>query len=434
MSPRIAFTAVLLLIPIFMPMAFAAELTFELTFNQALSAALQQSPALAASAARQESSRQMLIPAAELPDPTLNFGIESLPIEGMDRFRVNGDFMTMRRIGFMQEVPHRAKREAESGIAEAQLALVSAQQNLSALQVLQQTADAWIRHYSAERKLAALDMVLAENALQLQTVQASIAGGSGSAVDSITVRQEAAALHNRRDELLEQREQSVAALRARIGELADVPPGGKPPEWQVDGDHLNSSLHQHAELALLEPGLKLLDAEIARAEADRKPDWAVGVAYARRARDFEDMLMLEFSIDLPLFANRRQSPRIAAREAEKRAVEADVELMRREHAAMIEADLARQRRLERTLQRQRDTVVPLAREQAELLLASWRGNQGSLTDVIDARAAVLESELALLALEEELTLLRVQLHLTYNSDAISRQLGFTGHLQETSHE
>lgn len=430
MSTRIAFAAVLLLIRITMPTAIAAELTF----NQALSAALQQSPALAANAARQESGRQLLIPAAELPDPTLNFGIENLPIEGMDRFRFHGDFMTMRRIGFMQEVPHRAKREAESGIAEAQLALVSAQQNLSILQVLQQTSDAWIRHYSAERKIALLDAVLAENTLQLQAVQAALAGGNGSAVDSVMVRQEAATLHNRRDELLEQRERAVAALRARIGDLADVPLSGEPPEWQVDGDHLSSSLHQHAELALLEPGLKLLDAEIARAEANRKPDWSVGVAYARRARDFEDMLMLEFSIDLPLFANRRQSPRIAARQAEKRAIEADVELMRREHAAMVEADLASQRRLERALQRQRDTVVPLAREQAELLLAAWRGNQGSLTEVIAARAAVLESQLALLSLEEELTLLRVQLHLTYNSDAISNQLSHIEQLQETTHE
>lgn len=431
MSIRIALTAVLLLTSIITPAAFAAA---ELTFEQALRAAMHQSPALAANAARQESGRQMIVPAAELPDPTLNFGIENLPIEGMDRFRFNGDFMTMRRIGFMQQVPHRAKREAESGIAKAQLDLISAQQNLSTLQVLQQTADAWIRRHSAERKLAALDTVLAENSLQLRTVQAALAGGSGSAVESVMVRQEAAILHNRRDELIEQQERAVAALRASIGNLADVPLRGEPPAWKVDGDHLSSSLHQHAELALLEPGLNLMDAEIARAQADTKPDWSVGVAYARRARHFEDMLMLEFSIDLPLFVNRRQSPRIAARQAEKRAVEADVELMRREHAAMVEADLAHQHRLERTWQRQRDTVVPLAREQAELLLASWRGNQGSLVDVISARAAVLESELALLALEEELTLLRVQLHLTYNSDAIASQLRYTGHLQETTHE
>lgn len=430
MSIRIALTAVLLLIPISEPMAFAAELTFD----QALSAALQQSPALTSTAERQESYRQMLIPAAELPDPTLNFGIENLPIEGTDRFRPNSDFMTMRRIGVMQEVPHRAKRDAESGIVQAQLTLASAQQNLSTLQVLQETSEAWIRRHSSERKLAVLNAVLEENALQLQAVQAALAGGRASAVDAVIVQQEAASLQNRRDELAEEQQWAVAALRARIGELADVPLTGEPPDWQVDGDHLSSSLHQHAELALLEPGLKLLDAEITRAEAELKPDWSVGVAYARRARDFEDMLLLEFSVDLPLFTSRRQSPRIAAKQAEKRAVEADVELMRREHAATVEADLARQRRLERALQRQSDTVVPLARERAALLLAAWRGNQASLADVIAARAAVLESELAFVALEEELTLLRAQLHLTYNSDAISSQLGAIGQLRETNHE
>jgi len=430
MTSKIAPAAALLLMSIIMPTAFAAELSFE----YALSAALQQSPALSADRARQESSRQMLITAAELPDPTLNLGIENLPVEGMDRFRFNGDFMTMQRIGFMQEVPHRAKREAESGIAQAQLNLASAQQHLSTLQVLQQTADAWIRRLSAERKLAMLDAVLAENTLQMQAVQAALIGGEGSAVDIIIVRQETAMLHNRRDELLEQKERATAALRANIGELADAPWRDDIPEWPVDSDHLNANLHQHAELALLEPSLTLLDAEIARAEADVKPDWAIGIAYARRARDFDDMLMLELSIDLPLFAERRQSPRIAAKQAQRRAIEADVEQMRREHAAMVETDLARYRRLERTLQRQRDTVVPLAREQAALMMAAWRGNQSNLTEVIDARAAVLDSELSLLVLEEQLTLLRVQLHLTYNSEAVSHQLTYTGQLQENNRE
>ncbi len=50
--------------------------------------------------------------AAELPDPKLRFGLENLPVTDSDRLCYNRDFMTMQRIGVMQEFPHGDKRSA----------------------------------------------------------------------------------------------------------------------------------------------------------------------------------------------------------------------------------------------------------------------------------------------------------------------------------
>src|SRR3546814_15075838 len=81
-----------------------------------------------------------------------------------------------------------------------------------------------------------------------------------------------------------------------------------------------------SDLAL--PALRAQDARIAVAEADvrlaradKRPDWKVGVTYGRRDPMYGDMASVGVSIDLPLFAGKRQNPRTAASErSEERRV------------------------------------------------------------------------------------------------------------------
>lgn len=42
-------------------------------------------------------ARGMAAAAGQLPDPTLKFGIDNLPVTSSDRFSLKDDFMTMRR-------------------------------------------------------------------------------------------------------------------------------------------------------------------------------------------------------------------------------------------------------------------------------------------------------------------------------------------------
>src|SRR5258706_13026477 len=95
----------------------------------------------------------MAVADGQLPDPVLKAGIDNLPINGEDRFSVTRDFMTMRRIGIMQELTRgekrdlraqRFEREAEKGIAEKAMATASIQRG---------TALAWLDRYYAEALL-----------------------------------------------------------------------------------------------------------------------------------------------------------------------------------------------------------------------------------------------------------------------------------------
>src|SRR5688572_18461397 len=89
-------------------------------------------------------SREMSVAAGQLPDPTLKAGIENLPVNGADAFSLTRDFMTMRRIGVMQEFTRAEKRQlrAERFEREAERSLAEKSASLATLQ--RDTALAWL--------------------------------------------------------------------------------------------------------------------------------------------------------------------------------------------------------------------------------------------------------------------------------------------------
>ena len=223
----------------------------------------------------------------------------------------------------------------------------------------------------------------------------------------------------RRDELDARRRQAVAALERWVGPRAQAPLGGSAPDWPIDRDTLSHALHGHPELTVFDPRARVLDAEVAEAQAGKKPDWALELAYQKRGSQFSDMATVNVTFDLPVFAASRQDPQIAARQAERAALDAEREAVLREHAAMLEADLAEYRRLDRALTRQRDVLLPLADEKAALALAAWRGGTGELADLVTARRERIDAGLTAIALEGERRQMAARLHYAYGDHAES---------------
>ena len=133
-SGRLVRRALLLCLAFIMTMQAPA-----LTLDQALTEAERQAPSLAAQVANRQAARSAAIPAGELPDPRVILGLQNLPIQGDAAWDVNAERMTMQRVGLMQEVPSRAKREARVELAQAGIALADAQQSVELLDVQQAT-------------------------------------------------------------------------------------------------------------------------------------------------------------------------------------------------------------------------------------------------------------------------------------------------------
>ena len=358
--------------------AFAAPaVAAPLSFEAALQLAERNAPSLAVENARLEAARQAAIPAGELPDPKLVLGIDNLPISGTDRFSLTRDFMTMQRIGVMQEVPNADKRQARVDVAQSTVARVVAERRIERLKVRRETALAWITRYTVERKLALFDALYRENRLLAEAVRTRIAAGRGLAMDTILPRQEAAALADRHDQLERERSDAEAALKRWIGAAGGEPLVGEAPTWPISAETLAHHLHHHPELAVYDSMTNQAEAEVREAESTKKPDWAVELAYQRRGPDFGDMASVQFSFDLPVFAARRQDPEIAAKRAELVRIDAERETTLREHAQMLATDLAAYRQLDRAVQRQDASLMPLAQREGRTGAGGlpWRPNR-----------------------------------------------------------
>ncbi|MVO97898.1 heavy metal RND transporter, partial [Rhizobium leguminosarum bv. phaseoli] len=81
----------------------------------------QHSPRITALRLQIDAASSAQKSAGTLPDPKLSVGLENFPISGMDRFSLSRESMTMQRLALMQEVPNRAKRDAQIAGAQARV-------------------------------------------------------------------------------------------------------------------------------------------------------------------------------------------------------------------------------------------------------------------------------------------------------------------------
>lgn len=395
------------------PLAMALPLwASPLSFEQALSLSTQESPTLLASQARVDSARAAAIPAGELPDPKLAVGVENFPIAGPDRYSLTGDFMTMQRIAYMQDIPNRDKRDARVAVAQAKVQQAESAQQLSKLSVRRETAMAWIRRYTLEQQITLFDGLFQQNKLLESAVQAQLAGGRGSITDVLMPRQEVAMLSERLDELRAQRAQAIAALQRWIGTTASEALEGEPPSWPLDREALAHRIQDHPDVNLLSNTSRVLDAELQEVQAAKKPDWGVELAYQRRGEQFGDMVSVKVTFDLPTAPAKRQDPQIAAKQLERLGLDAELELLRREHLQELDTQWAELERLNLALDRNLTILQPLMRDKVALTLAAYQSGKGTLLEHLAARRESLETQLRFLTLQGERQAISARLHFT----------------------
>ncbi|MCW1431952.1 TolC family protein [Novosphingobium sp. JCM 18896] len=393
-----------------------AALAGPLRFEEALARAEAQAPSLRAKALEADARRSALPAAGQLPDPKLGLGIDNFPVSGPPAGSFVEDSMTMARVGVSQEVPNAAKRHARTSRAQTDLQAAEATLLSESRRVKVATALAWIDLAYAERRLAALDGILSRLAPLPSAAKSGVAAGTARPAQTLQVRQSLAVLEDRRSELAAAVGRQRAILSRWTGEPAPEAVGDIP-TLTVDATALQSGIANHPYLGAAHARVAQAEADVAIARADKRPDWAFDVAYQRRADRYGDMVSAGVTISLPLFAKRRQDPMIAASAASAAAALAEQEDMRRSLLADLEAGLADHAMHHEQWMRARNTLLPLARNRAELETASYAAGRAGLLDVIEAQTLLADSELQLLDREAEVARDAVRLVLTFGGNS-----------------
>jgi outer membrane protein TolC len=363
--------------------AYAADAP--LTLEAAVQRGLAQAPLLTARDAGLDAAHEEAARAGRLPDPALTVGLANYPVTAPGAFSLRSDPMTMRTVGIRQAIPSRAARQAEHDLAAARIDVAAADRVATTQSVSERIADAWIDVWAAERQRHLLGDLRYEATVAVQTAQARLRGGEGSATEALAARGDLAALDNRLDAAEAALDVAQAGLRRWLGDagepLADPPDFGLLP---VAPQRLQQAIDRQAPMQAWTAREQAAEAALHQARAARHPDWSLGATYGSRAPGLSDMLMLEVGVSLPLFTRNRQDRGISARQAERDAVEAEREDARRAQREAVAQAVATWQGWNRQIDRYCDTLLPLARDRSATALALYRGG-GALQPWLEAR-------------------------------------------------
>jgi outer membrane protein TolC len=383
--------------------AWAGALAQPLSLEDALRAAETHSPRLAAQRAMASSAAEQVGRAAELPDPKLRFGIENLPVTGPDRYQYNSDSMTMRSVGLMQEFPNREKRDARNARAERQVGVERAGVAAQRASLQRDVAAAWLEVYYGERTKEALERLARQFRLQIDAVASGVARGRQSAAEAFTLR---LAREQANDRVIEQ-ERMVARgrimLAALIGDEAQRPLAASPDTARLEHatGHLVDRIAEHPQLRVFDERQALARADVDLARSMKKSDWGLEVGYGYRKPNFDNMLTVMVTLELPWQGERRQDRDVASKLAELEQARAMQEDARRMHEAEVRGWLADFDAATRRIERFQKIILPLAGDRREAALAAYQGGRGELAPVLEAERAITETELALIQAESE---------------------------------
>jgi outer membrane protein TolC len=383
-----------------------------LTLQEAQRQAVERSRLLASKDFAASAARELAVAAGRLPDPILKVGVDNLPVEGPDKFSLGRDFMTMRRVGIMQDLTRADKRALRAERFEREAQKSGAEKTAAIAAIERDTALAWLDRFYAEAMAVAVAEEADQAKLEIQAAEAAYRAGRGNQADIFMARSALAMIDDRASELRRRATTARITLARWIGEAAELPLAGKPATDAIglDPDTLHTQLGQHPEIAVLVKQEEIAATEAKLARANQTADWSVELAFQQRGPAYANMLSVGVSVPLQWDRQHRQDRELSARLAQ-------VEQARAEREDMLQAHVAQVRTMMNEWQNDRERharygreLLPLAESRTTATLAAYRGGKASLADMLAARRSVIEVRLQALQLEAESARLWAQLN------------------------
>lgn len=410
--------------PIFSPRVLAAE---GLTLAQAQQLAVVRSHQLSGQDQAVMAARDMAIAAGQLPDPVLKIGIDNLPVDGPDKGSLSRDFMTMRRLGVMQELTsnQKLKWRAERYARSADKAL--AEKTTITASIQRATALVWLERFYAERMAEVMVEQAMQARLEVVAAEGNYRAGRGSQADIFAARSALAMVDDRAADIQRKVRNAKTMLVRWTGGDVDEPLAGIPDiaSHHVDPAMLDATLSAHPDIAVLTRQTEIAETEAKLAEADKQSDWTVEIAYQQRGSAYSNMVSVGFSRSFQWDQKNRQDRALSSRLAILEQTRQEREELLRAHIAdtrtMInewQSDIDRVKRYENEL-------IPLAIQRSQATLGAYRGGKASLTELLAARRNETDVRLQALELQADSARLWAQLNfifpITQDSQSAQRQ-------------
>jgi outer membrane protein TolC len=368
-----------------------------LTLDQALDLAVRRSEATRAARAGASSAAESARAAGQLPDPTLQAGVDNLPVQGAGAFKTTSDSMTMKRIGISQEWVSSQKRAARQAAAGAMATREDIQVQAAMADARLQAALAYLDAFYAGEALKLTTLMEHHAHEELEAAKARLSSAVGSSQDVLALTSARGMAEDESDEVRQQQNQAEVALMRWIGAGVDeLSPPALPSTPGEDAYVADSPLVVSARQEL-----DVARRAVTVAENERVANWTWQASYGQRA-GYPDMVSVGVSIPLQIAPAQRQDREVASRLALVDKAEAELAEATRAATAEYRVVAGDVQRLRQRMERYQASVMAPAEQRIQVATAGYASNQLPLTTLFEARHAVVDAQRKLLSLQRDL--------------------------------
>jgi len=434
---------------IMQPKAYAAQQP--LSFEKAISLAQINDPWLDSNKHRQAAIEAKSIAVNNFADPKVSVTLANIPTDG---FAFDQEAMTQFKIGIAQMLPRGDSLALkQKQLKQESLAMPLVRQNRKA-KVALTVGKLWLDIYNVQQSIKLIEENYSLFEQLTDVVEVSYSSGLGKTrqQDVVRAQLELTLLDDKLAQLMQQKSHYDGMLNQWLGnsiietvinknnennfaqtinfsqyKLTEQLPKLKvnssalannsfyqsnsqsPSFNQTSADELfqlTNLLNQHPALMAFDQQIKSSQTGIELAKQSLKPQWGLNASYASRADDQmknsrADFLSLAVSFDLPLFTDNKQDKEIASVVANTEAIKTDKLLLLREFIGAFSSSKGRLVRLNQRRELFENKLLPQSHIQAEASLTAYTNDDGDFAEVVRARIAVLNAELAELAINIE---------------------------------
>ena len=379
----------------------AAAAPLPLTFNEALRQAVARSRQLPAQDQAVTAAQQMAIAVGQRPDPVIKAGIDNLPLSGHDRFNLNSDAMTMRRIGIAQELTSTDKLHWRAVRQEREAGKAQAQKQVALAAIERETAIAWLNVYYNRKVATVLAKQLELSRQEIDAAEAAYRGGRGSQADLLAARAALFVLEDRGSQSRRDLDVAANALARWTGYESELAESDLPDLDNIGLDPaiLDAQSARRPQIAVLARQEEAAQADVHLAQANRHADWSVEVAFQQRGSAYGNMLSVGLSLPMQWDRPQRQDRDLAAKLALAEQAKDEREEAMRDDAATTHALLIAWKNGRERTERYTRQLLPVLEQRSEAALAAYRGGKGTLADVLAARRGTMDARIELVRLQ-----------------------------------
>jgi outer membrane protein TolC len=371
-----------------------------LTLTAATQKVAQDNPNLAQMLSRAEAMAAIGSQEGSLPDPQISFNAMSLPVNG---FNTRQEDMTQMSFGLVQAIPFPGKLALREQTARYEAAAATLNADEVRLNLLSDVKTLWWQVFYLDR---ALEIVDNNHTLLQQFVaiaRSKYEVGEGLQQDVLLAQLELSKLLDQKISLNGMRRSAVAKLNA----LLDQPANNTVQlpamvELRLPGIKAEDRLYQQAETArpLLESerlGIHAAESKLDLAKKEVLPDFTVEAAYGARnnmpdGSNRSDLLSLGVSMNLPIFAGRKQAKAVDQRNSELLQQRYALQDQWNAVRAEISQSHSDYQRAKQQFVLFATGIVPQARQTVASMLAGYQVNKVDFLNLVRSQITLFEYE------------------------------------------